>query len=159
MTEPSFDESAAHRWFAVELNNRAWDLLQSSERSETDTEDMLSAAHGSRYHWLRVGSIANHARGACLVANVHSEIGEEHPALRHAERCIQLIESHPGEMADWDYAFAYDAMARALAAAGRQGEARGFKGKARRSADRIADPQDKEIFDQWFASGNWHGLE
>ncbi len=159
MTEPTFDVNAAHWWFGVALNNRAWDLLEAAERDEIETGEMVSAAHASRYHWLQVGTVANHARGECLVANVYSAIGEGGLAAKYAERCIQLTESHSEEMADWDHPFAYDALARALAAAGRADEARGIQAKAQRSADRIADPEDREVLDRWFASGTWHGLD
>ena len=62
-------------------------------------------------------------------------------------------------MADWDKAFAYDALARANACAGNLGGARSLKSEARELGNKIAVPEEKEIFDRWFTGGNWHGLD
>jgi hypothetical protein len=47
MADPPFDIEHAHRWFAVELNNIAWNLVESPHRSPTDNERMINAAHAA----------------------------------------------------------------------------------------------------------------
>ena len=34
MTQPPFDVQRAHRWFAVELNNLAWEIVEADSRTE-----------------------------------------------------------------------------------------------------------------------------
>ena len=76
MTEPAFDKEKGHRFFAVELNNLAWGLVEARhELSSVEAERMLHAAHASCFHWLEVGSPLNHQRAQCLVACVHIKLG------------------------------------------------------------------------------------
>ncbi|MEO8498707.1 MAG: hypothetical protein ABI614_26900 [Planctomycetota bacterium] len=60
--------------------------------------------------------------------------------------------------ATWDGAFAYDALARAHAAAGENKQASIVQAKARELGNKIADKDDKAFFDKWHGAGNWHGL-
>ena len=64
------------------------------------------------------GNAANHARGEHLVARAAIAVGLPDVSLRHARRCLELVEGHPDEMEDWDAPFAHEALARALAATG-----------------------------------------
>ena len=66
MPEPPFEVSQAHRWFAVELNNRAWDLVEATERSPDETDEMIDSAHAACLHWRAVGVPLNALRlSAC----------------------------------------------------------------------------------------------
>ncbi len=47
MKKPKFDPIEAHRWFAVEINNQAWDLLESDTRTEEDDELLRNTAHAA----------------------------------------------------------------------------------------------------------------
>lgn len=117
-------ERDMHRWFGVQLNNEAWELLEQigPHSPLADRERLLYAAYASTYHWLEAGNLANHARGEHLIASVAVRTGEGELALRHAKRCAQLVEENLGVMADWDRPLAAEIMARALAATG-DGEA------------------------------------
>ncbi len=159
MTNPGFDTTEAGKWFAIEANNRAWELLERPERSEDNATEMLHAAHAACHHWMHVGTTTNHARAECLVALVNADLGLASSAVRGAVRCLDLVEGHPDVMEDWDVAFAYDCAARARAAAGELSLARELKTQARSHGDRISGPDDKQVFDQWFAAGCWHGLD
>ena len=159
MNEPPFDRPKAHRWFAVQLNNRAWDLLESAGRSDAESGEMVHTAHASVFHWLQVGTGANHCRALCLLGNVYAALGRGEEAARYAGQCLALTNSGLEGLADWDFAFAYDCLARATAAKGDVAEAGELKRKARAAGDRIADAEDKQFFDQWFAGGEWHGVE
>jgi hypothetical protein len=158
MPEPPFDESAAHRWFAVELNNTTWDWLEAGNYNAQSAEPIVHAAHASCYHWLQVGGAANHARAECLVANVLAAIGDGSGAIRHARRCVGLIKANPAEMCDWDWAFTFDALARGHAAAKETKQAALVRLQARELREKIADKEDQAFFDKWHRAGNWHGL-
>lgn len=159
MPAAPIDQSVANRWFAVELNNKVWDWLEAEDYDDPAAERMVHAAHASCHHWLEAGGVANHARAECLVANVHAAIGDGTGALRHALRSLELTKAHAGELADWDWAFAYDALARAHAAAGKTKQASIVRMQARQYGKKIADEQDKQFFDKWHGAGNWHDLQ
>ena len=70
----------------------------------------------------------------------------------------ELIEGNPDAVEDWDRAFAYDSLARAYAAGGDTAAARETREQAQTAGEAIADEEDREVFLNWFKSGNWHGL-
>lgn len=153
MANPTFDTTTAHRWFAAELNNNLWPALDAGRWSADEVEQNIHAAHASCYHWLQVGNISHHARAECLVANVYAAAGFGESALRHALRCQELIEESPYAFEDWDFAFAYDALARAYTLTGDAGEAEHHLQQAQTAGDAIVDDEDRAIFLKWFAVG------
>ena len=153
-----FEITEAHRRFGIDLNNSTMDALDAGLVTPESGEAYIHAAHASCYHWMQVGTVANHARGEFAVASVYAAAGLGEAALRHARRCLDLIEENPDQVEDWDYAFAWDALARAYAASGEEGMAREAMARARSAGDSIADEEDRGFFLTWFAGGNWHGL-
>lgn len=158
MAEAPFEVERAHRWFGIDLNNSTMDALEAGLITPESCEPYIHAVHASCYHWMQVGTAANHARGEFAVASVYAaaEMGEA--ALRHARRCQELIEAHPEAMEDWDKAFALDALARAYAAGEDRKAASDAKSQAKTAGEAIADKEDRDIFLSWFNGGNWHGL-
>lgn len=69
------------------------------------------------------------------------------PALHHARRCLELCESAPEELEEFDLPFAYEALARAHAVAGDEAESRRFLEQGRAAAARIADEEERAIVD------------
>ncbi|MDE0078699.1 MAG: hypothetical protein OXO50_14350 [Caldilineaceae bacterium] len=158
MAEAPFEVAKAHRWFGIDLNNSTMDALDAGLITPDSCEPYIHAVHASCYHWMQVGTVANHARGEFAVASVYAAAGLGEAALRHARRCLGLIEGNPDEVEDWDKAFAYDALARAYAAGGDTATARKTRGQAKAAGEAIADEEDREVFLNWFKGGNWHGL-
>src|SRR5205814_2620469 len=111
------------RRLAIDLYNKTWKLF------DGDPDVLIHTAHASAYHWMQVGTTANRARSEWLCARVYSELGRAEPALHHARRCLELVESDPAAMADWDLAAAYEARARAHAVAGDAAEAESYRGR------------------------------
>jgi hypothetical protein len=117
-------------------------------KSREDDDRMLHAAHASPYHWGEAPECRpeNLARGDWQVSRVYAMLGRGEPAVWHARRCLDHCEANG--IGDWDLAFAYEALARAHGVAGDKGEAGRFKQLARQAGDRIADPEDREHFDE-----------
>jgi hypothetical protein len=136
-----------HRRLGVDLFNEVWRLLESRE----DDDRMLHAAHASRFHWGEAEERRpeNLARGEWQVSRVYSVLGRPEPAIWHARRCLEHCEANG--IGDWDLAYAYEALTRAHALAG-DGEAAEWKARARSAGDAIADPEDREHFDEDFAA-------
>jgi DNA-binding transcriptional MerR regulator len=128
-----------HRRLGIDLYNRTWTLMDSPG------EEMLHCAHASAYHWMQGGgTTANRARSEWLCSRVYSILGRPEPALQHARRCLELVESAPEEMEDWDLAGAYEALARAHLAAGDAQDARRFFELGREATAKIANPEDRK---------------
>ena len=136
-----------NRWFAVELNNGTWDVLDGglSEASpREEREQALYAAYASTYHWLQAGNVSNHGRGEYLIASVAAAIGQVEVADRHAARLAELIHQYPAAFADWDVAFAAEARAR-VAARGGSADADELKAAARKLAEGLKEAEDRRI--------------
>ena len=132
------------RRVAVELFNHVWTLLERDERTRDDDDEMLHAAHASRFHWGEVGEPVNRVRGEWQCSRVYAALARSEPALHHARRCLELCEQF--RIADFDLGYAYEALARAHALAGDADEAARWKRRARSAADAIADDDDREHF-------------
>jgi uncharacterized protein YndB with AHSA1/START domain len=145
-----------HRAFARALNNLVWRLLAASGRTAEDDARMVDAAHASQYHWREAGGPPA-TRGEWLVSHVYAVLGRPEPALHHARRCLELAGAEPG-VADFDHAYAAEAMARALACAGDPGQAAGWHSRATAAGATIADDEDRKIFTEDLATGPWFGL-
>jgi hypothetical protein len=157
--EPAFDVGEAGRWFAAHLNNSVWDRLDRGDLSGESAEEMIHAAHAACHHWMTVGTAVHHQRALVLLARVYADLGLGEAAMRHAERCAELTREHADRLEDWDRAFAALAMARALAASGRAGEARARRREAAALGARITDPEDRKVFEKELAAGRWHGVD
>jgi uncharacterized protein YndB with AHSA1/START domain len=145
-----------HQAFARSLNNLVWRLLASSGRTAEEDARMVDAAHASQYHWREAGGPPA-TRGEWLASHVYAVLGRPEPALHHARRCLELAGTEPG-VADFDHAYAAEAMARALACAGDLGQAAGWHSRATAAGATVADDEDRKIFTEDLATGPWFGL-
>lgn len=140
--DPTIDQEARRR-LAIDLFNHAWTLLETVDRTADQDDEMLHAAHASRYHWGEVGDAANRARGEWQCSRVYVALGRAEPALHHARRCLAICEEHT--IGDWDLAAAYEAVARASRLAGDAAELARYRRLATEQLDRISDPEDRKI--------------
>ena len=136
-------EPDERRRLAVELFNHVWTLLEKQERTEREDELMVHAAHASRFLWEDVGEPVNHARGEWQISRAYATLGRPEPAIHHARTSLELCEEHG--IADFDLAYAFEALARAHALAGDVAIAADFERRARAAAAAVADDDDREL--------------
>ena len=151
ITEP---DTAYHRTLAIETNHATWDLLGRTDRNEDDAARLVHVVHASAYHWSIAGDITNWARAEYLCSRVYSFLGRAEPALHHASRGAALTAA--AGLGDFDLAYVHEAMARALACAGRLDEARVERDRA--AAVPVADDEDRAILEGDLRDGPWFGL-
>jgi hypothetical protein len=135
-----------HRQLGVDLYNDVWRLL-GKERTPQEDEELLHQAHASAYHWLKAPECEpkNRARSEWLCSRAYAAVGVAEPALRHAEKCLAMVEANPDNIEEFDLPFAYEALARAHGVAGNMDGAKHYVRQAREAADRMADAEDKEL--------------
>jgi tetratricopeptide (TPR) repeat protein len=142
--DPNGPEAAdTERRQAIDLFNGVWRLMEKENRTAEDDDTMLHMAHASRYHWGRVGTAANLARGEWQVSRVYTVLGRGEPALHHARRVLEICRANG--IGDWDLAFAYEALARASAVAGDKEQARAFTEQALAAAEDIVEDEEREL--------------
>ena len=157
--EKDYSVAEAERFFAIEHNGVTWNLLEKQDRNPEEDALMVHAAHSSCMHWLQAGTPTHHQRGEWLISRVYSVLGYRDPALRHAKRCMALTKDHPDMMQDFDWAYAYEAVARASALAGKMDKAKEFLARAEQAGEAIADEENKKIFTGDLHGGEWYGLK
>lgn len=138
------EKAESHKHFAVNCFNQTWDLIEKEDRSQGETDQMIHAAHASRYHWEFVGEAVNLARGEWLISRVYAILNRVEPCLYHAGRCLKITLSN--ELKDFDLAFAYEAMARACDLAEDEVESAKFFALAKDAGVEIADKNDRKYF-------------
>jgi len=137
------DFKSWHRYFAIECNNRAWDLAGQAVRSEDEAWEMLNAAHAAAWHWNNVGTDLNQMRARSLLAEVHALMGFGQSALGLSGQARSYFLSR--ETDDWELAFAHAIHAHAALVAGDQLTYRNSYRDAIRAIDAIGDEEDRKI--------------
>jgi DNA-binding transcriptional MerR regulator len=151
--EPVMDTNAAaldvetQRRLGVDLFNKTWTLMEKEARTPEEDDELIHCAHASAYHWLQVGTAANRARSEWQCSRMYTVLGRAEPALQHARRCLEICESEPGALEDWDLPFAYEALARAYAMAGDAVELARCLEHARSLGSAIADDDDRALLE------------
>jgi hypothetical protein len=136
-----------HRWFAIESNNRAWNLAASTIRTPAETDDMLHAAHAAALHWNAIGTELNRVRASMLLGHVHALVGDGVRAKRYSQAAYDYVTSHKSD--DWEVAFAHAILANAAAASGDAA----LHAKHYAIAERIGgtlSSEERPIFDETF---------
>lgn len=136
-------DAADERQLAVSLFNATWVLMKKADRSRAEDDTMLHMAHASRHHWGRVGTAANLARGEWQCSRVYAVLGRAEPCVHHAQRCLDICQEN--DIADWDLAFAYEALARATALAGDMDRARALTEQALTAAQDVKADADRQM--------------
>ena len=155
--EKTFTLSQAQYHFAVDFHGKTWELLEKRQRTRFEDVRMLNYAHASLAHWRTAGSAVRHQRGEWLVSRVHAVLGDGIQALKHAQLCHELLQDNKGEMEDFDFAFAAEAIARAYAVSGEKDQATKYVAQARKLGEAIANQEDRDVFFAELNGGQWHG--
>jgi hypothetical protein len=154
MPPPPFDLGKAHRWFAIELNNRAWELIESPARTAEETEEMLTAAHASRYHWGQCGTLLNKLRAESVVAAAYLAAGRPELSLGFARNGLALCDQVGEEATPFDLACAHGATACALAQLGQAAEASAAYAASLEYAQHFEHADDRDVFSRLYPPPN-----
>jgi hypothetical protein len=141
--QPSTLEPGLERRVATRLFNRVWELLERAELSGDERDEMLHAAHASRFHWGAVGEPVDRARGEWQCSRVYAALGRAEPALYHARRSLDLAEEH--KLSPYDLGCAHEAIARAAKLAGHHDVAGQHLAQARAAAEEVTDPEQRHV--------------
>jgi hypothetical protein len=156
--DKTYSLEEAHTEFAKKTNGEVWGYLENEKRTAEEDEAMVNAAHASLYHWSNVGTAVNRQRGEWMLSRVYTVLGRAEAAVHHARRCMDLTEAKMNDMAVFDKGYAFEAMARSLALAGKREKAEDYLSKAKAVADTIDDEEDKKWFVGDLEGGEWYGI-
>lgn len=131
------------RFFASIANNQAWQLAEGFS-ADTDSVELLNAAHAAAFHWQAVGTELHHMRARMLLAHVHALVGHGRTALALAQQVRSYFLAQP-DAPDWELAFVHAIHAHAAQAAGDAEQHASSYATAKQAFEAIADAEDREI--------------
>jgi hypothetical protein len=141
--EPAFDVNAAHRYFAADCFNKAWDLIDKQDRTPEEDRLMISLNQASIYHWTKREDCDDQQMsvGYWQASRIHALLSLAAEAGRYAEVCLH----YSRELPPFYHAYAYEALARAAMLAGDRDEAQEYAAKAMALTDQVEDKAEREL--------------
>jgi len=140
---PEFDVSAAHKYFSAHCFNKAWDLIEKTDRTPEEERLMVALNQASIYHWLQRDD-CNHQRlsvGYWQASRIQTLLGNAGEALRLGEVCL----SYSGELKPFYLGYAHEALARAHGLAASPRESARHLGLALELAAKVGDKGEREL--------------
>ena len=144
--EPTFDLAEAHRFFAAECFNRAWDLIEKPERTPDEDEQMVRLNQASLYHWSQREDCTNKnlSIGCWQAARIYALLGQADNARRYGELCLRYSQDE----GPFYLGYAYEALARAEALAGQSELVSKYLQEAHRYLAQVTDPEDHQLLEK-----------
>lgn len=143
--KPPIDLKIAHHYFAAECFNMTWELLEKKvNRTPEDDLQMELRAMASLWHWTQRPDCepVNLSIGYWQIARVHAMLRRPAAARQWAERCLDVTQKH--KLEPFYLGYAYEALARAEAAAANQMAMEAHLAKAQEAAAQVKDDGDKK---------------
>jgi hypothetical protein len=150
-----------HKKLGINFFNKIWSFIENKDRLPEDDEMMLHYAHASTLHWILSDCPkVNKQRGFWILSRVYSLLNRPESALIYGKLCLDYIETPTEDngFAQFDVAYANEAMARAYAISGNKANFEKYYNLARIEGDKITDEGDKKYWDSDFASEPWNGM-
>ncbi len=141
--EQKLTEYESHEKFAKDCFNQVWTLLENEDRTIEEDDEMVHAAHASRYHWGVIGEAVHRARGEWQVSRVYAELNSPEPSKYHGLRCLSLVEDN--DLGAFDRAYAYEALARAASVSRNKTDRDHYLALAKGAAEGIEEDDNKKM--------------
>jgi hypothetical protein len=145
--EPDFDLQAAHRFFSAQCFNAAWDLMEKTDRSVEEDEEMIRLSQASHWHWTRRDDYGDKETSIAYwqTSRIHAILGQADNARRYGQLC--LAASQDEGLPPFCLGYAYEALARAESVAGNRDRMEEYLQKARTAVERMTDPDTRKQFE------------
>jgi hypothetical protein len=141
----ALDVQQAHRYFSAECFNGTWDLLDKSERTSEEEQQMIEQCLASVWHWTQRDDCTdtNMSIGYWQASRVYAVVGLADEARRYGQLCLDV--SNRSDVPPFYVGYAHEALARAEVVAGNAGIAATHLAEARRVAGGVTDPEAKKM--------------
>ena len=141
---PTFDLTAAHKYFAADCYNQTWTFMEKAHRTPEDDASMLQTAMASLWHWSQRedATPTNFSIGYWQVSRVFALLGQADNARRYGELSLQSAR----EGAEIVFiGFGYEALARAEMVAGNTEKMKEYLAQAWSYSEKVEDEEDKQL--------------
>jgi hypothetical protein len=140
---PTFDLAAAHKYFASDCFNKAWDLIEKLQRTPEEDRLMVTLNQASLFHWMNRADCTseNLSVGFWQASRIQALLGRADEARRLAETCLSYSDS----LAPFYVGYAYEALARAEFMAGDSAKGQEHLHSAKRHAANVENKSHKDM--------------
>jgi hypothetical protein len=142
---PEFDLSKAHKYFSADCFNKAWELIDKSDRTPEEDEHMLRLSMASAWHWTQREDRQpkNMSIAYWQIARIYALLQQADNARRYGQMCldVSLCEDIP----PFYLGYAYEALARAEMMAGNRDQMQQYLEDSRQAAERVTDAESKAM--------------
>jgi len=141
--KPDFDVEQVHRHFSTHCFNAAWQLIDKSDRTSEDNEQMIRLVQASLWHWTGRPDCSdkNLSIGFWQASRVYALVGEADNARKYASLCLDKTPRDD----EFCLGYAYEALARAELLVGNNAKARQHLADARRQAEGVSDDESRQM--------------
>lgn len=140
-----FDHKAAHKYFSAHCFNRAWDLIDKSNRTPEEDEEMIRLSLASQYHWSQREDFSSTSAsiGFWQTSRIYVLLGQVDNARRYGQLCLEVSKDEGVE--PFFLGYAYEALARAEAAGGNKQQMQAFLEQAHSTSEKIKKEDEKNM--------------
>jgi hypothetical protein len=140
-----FDRKAAHKYFSANCFNQAWDLIDKTDRTPEEDEEMIRLSLASHYHWTQRDDYSNTSASIALwqLSRIYAILGRAANAKWYGQMCPKV--SQEKDVTPFFLGYAYEALARAEAAGGNEEKMQSFLNDARTTAEKIKQADEKNM--------------
>jgi hypothetical protein len=140
-----FDQAAAHKYYSANCFNQAWDLIDKEQRTPEEEEQMIRLTHASFYHWTQRPDYSSTSAsiGYWQASRIYAILGQADNASRYGQLCLEVSQDQGVE--PFFLGYAYEALARAAAAAGNHQDMDLYLEKARQAAAEVKKAEDRKM--------------
>jgi hypothetical protein len=142
-SQPNFNLEDAHKYFSAQCFNGAWDLIDKTDRTPEDNEQMLLLSQAALWHWTQRPDCTdkNFSIGYWQQSRIYTLLGEAENAHKTGQKCLgKTPMDDPFLMG-----YAYEALARAELIAGNLEPAKAHYVKAAQFAEQGTSKDDQEL--------------
>lgn len=142
---PALDIAAAHKHFAAECFNQAWELIDKPTRTAQEDQEMLLLSMASAWHWTQRPDCTSENLSVAYwqLARIYTLLKQIENARRYGRLCLEASQ-RPGTP-PFCLAYAYEALARAEMAAGERAKMAEYVAQSRRVAEHMSDAESKKM--------------
>ena len=142
---PEFDLQAANRYFAVECFNQAWELIDKSNRTPEEDEQMLRLSLASHYHWTQRDDYSATSKSIAYwqTSRICALLGQGEAARRYGQLCLEA--SQEQGVAPFYLGYAYETLARAESILGNREKMEAYLSEAHKAAEQVSEPDDRKV--------------
>ena len=140
-----FDHKAAHKYFSAHCYNQAWELIDKSDRTSEEDEQMLRLSLASHYHWTQREDFSSTKAsiGFWQTSRIYSLLGQAENAKRYGQLCLEA--SQKVNVPPFFLGYAYEALARAEAVTGNEQDVQNYLAQAKATAEKIQKADEKKM--------------